>query len=198
MCIELQTMMLSSIRSLLVVGSLLVPVALPAQQQLELFEIRNNDLYWSNTYIYKGNADSLRREVVQMLKSKFYTFNVTRNETGYNGEIKHYTVDCKRYGRRYASTPGIYWEGEWSGKFIVEITDDAYRVTVYALYAEKMEKSPPYHRMDKIVGGRFIDKVTTNDRSRFRKSEHPNITLMSASLKDQFDISRTVLPQGTD
>ena len=167
-------------------------------QQYALFEIRNNDLYWQNTYKYNGPADSLRRHVVQMLKSKFFTFNVVRNETGYNGELKHYRIDCKKYGRRYANTPTIYWEGEWSGKFIVEIAESAYRVTVYALYAERMEKAPAYHRMDKIVGGRFIDQVTKHDRTSFRKNELHNVTLMSASLSDEFDISNTVAPIGTD
>src|SRR5205085_10923017 len=74
-------------------------------QQYDLFEIRDNDLYWHNTYQYSGNADSLRREVVQMLKSKFYTFNVIRNEAGYNGELRHYKIDCRKYGRKFFSTP---------------------------------------------------------------------------------------------
>jgi hypothetical protein len=166
-------------------------------QKYDLFEISNDDLYWHNTYKYPGSADSLRREVVQMLKSKFFTFNVIRNETGYNGEIKHYSIDCKRYGRRYATTPGVYWEGEWTGKFIVEVADDAYRVTVYALYGEKKEKKPlPYHRMTHAIGGRFIDLVTRSDHSGFRKTELSNVALMSASLKDAFDITRTVVPQG--
>src|SRR5438046_3051281 len=74
-----------------------------AAQQYDLFEIRDNDLYWHNTYKYSGNADSLRREVVQMLKSKFFTFNVIRNEAGYNGELRHYKVECRKYGRRFFS-----------------------------------------------------------------------------------------------
>src|SRR5438128_5590090 len=90
-------------------------------QQYELFELTGGDIYWRNTYEYTGTQDSLRREVVQMLKSKFYTFNVIRNQTGYNGEISHYVVDCRRYGRRYGNTPRIYWDGEWTGKFIVDV-----------------------------------------------------------------------------
>ena len=133
-----------------------------------------------------------------MLKSKFYTFNVVRTETGYNGELRHYKINCKRYGRKFATTPGIYWEGEWTGKFIVEVADDAYQVTVYALYSEKMEKAQSYYRLDRIVRGRFIDKVTKNEGSSFRKSELSNVALMSASLKDEFDIRRTVIPQEVD
>jgi hypothetical protein len=182
----------------LVVVLLLLTTSVVQAQQFDLFEIRDNDLYWHNTYNYSGNADSLRREVVQMLKSKFFTFNVVRTETGYNGELRHYTIDCKRYGRRYATTPGIYWEGEWTGKFIVEVAESGYRVTVYALYAEKLQKAPSYHRMAQMTGGRFIDQVTRDDRSNFRKTELGNVTLVSASLRDAFDITKTVPPQGAD
>jgi len=42
--------------------------------KFDAFEIVGEDLYWRNTYNYNGHADSLRREVVQMLKSKFFTF----------------------------------------------------------------------------------------------------------------------------
>jgi len=182
----------------IVLLALLLPGSASLAQEHDLFKIHDNDLYWHNTYRYSGESDSLRREVVQMLKSKFFTFNVVRTEGGYNGEIKHYTIDCKRYGRRYASTPTVYWEGEWSGKFIVEVIDNAYRVTVYALYAERIEKPPSYHRMDRIVGGRFVDLVTRTDRSGFRKNELPNVTLMSTSLKEAFDVSKTVIPQGID
>lgn len=160
----------------------------------ELFRIEQNDLYWTNTYDYPGTMDSLRREVVQMLKSKFFTFNVIRNETGYNGEIKHYKVDCKRYGRSYFNTPRMYWYGEWTGKFIVEVMDNYYRVTVYALYAEKFLPAANNNRGQRITTGRYIEAVTKKDRFTFRKSELGNLELMSLSLKDAFDIKNTVVP----
>jgi hypothetical protein len=162
-------------------------------QQYDLFEITDGDVYWRNTYEYAGNQDSLRREVVQMLKSKFYTFNVIRNQTGYNGEINHYVVDCRRYGRRYGNTPRIYWDGEWTGKFIVDVYDGSYRVTVYALYAEKVERTG-YYKTETTKRGRYIDIVTRKDKSGFIKGELHNMALLSMSLKDQFDIKKTVIP----
>ncbi|MCU0368960.1 MAG: hypothetical protein MUF39_09030, partial [Cyclobacteriaceae bacterium] len=105
-------------------------------QKFDSFEIRNNELVWQYTYQYPGAEDSLRREVVSMLKSKIFTQHVVRNELGYNGELRHYSVDCERYGRKYNNTPLIYWSGEWSGKFIIEITENHYRVTIYGLYFE--------------------------------------------------------------
>jgi hypothetical protein len=162
-------------------------------QQFDLFEIRTNELYWHNTYKYSGSADSLRREVVQMLKSKHFTFNVIRNEAGYNGEIRHYKVDCKRYGRRYFSTPRMYWHGEWTGKFVVEVFDHHYRVTVYGLYAEKFERADN-HRSERITQGRYLDVVAKKDYSDFKTSEHHNMALMSLGLKDEFDIKNTVSP----
>jgi len=162
-------------------------------QQYELFEITGGDVYWRNTYEYSGNQDSLRREVVQMLKSKFFTFNVIRNQTGYNGELEHYVVDCKRYGRRYSNTPRIYWDGEWTGKFIVDVFENSYRVTVYALYAEKVEQTG-YYKTQTTKRGRYIDIVTRKDKSGFLKGELHNMTLLSMSLKDQFDIRKTVIP----
>lgn len=166
-----------------------------AAQQYDLFEIRDSELYWHNTYKYTGSADSLRREVVQMLKSKFFTFNVIRNEAGYNGELRHYKVDCRKYGRHFFTTPRMYWEGEWTGKFVVEIFDDHYRVTVYALYAEKVEKTG-YYKTERVTQGRYLDVVSRKDKSDFKRSEHHNLALMSLSLKDNFDIKNTVSPLG--
>jgi len=160
----------------------------------ELFRVEQNDLYWTNTYNYSGSSDSLRHEVVQMLKSKFFTFNVIRNETGYNGEIRHYKVDCKKFGRNYFNTPRMYWYGEWTGKFIVEVLDNHYRVTVYALYAEKFQPAGNNNRGTRITTGRYIEAVTKKDRITFKKAEFPNLHLMSLSLLDQFDIRNTVIP----
>ncbi len=163
-------------------------------QKYELFRIEQNDVYWTSTYSFQGSADSLRREVVQMLKSKFYTFNVVRNEDGYNGELKHYKVDCKRFGRRYGNTPRMYWYGEWTGKFIVEVLDNHYRVTVYALYAEKFQPAGNNNRGQRISTGRYIEAVTKKDRMTFKKGEYANLDLMNLSLKAEFDIRNTVIP----
>ncbi len=184
---------------ILLIGTLLLISQVHAQDEsgisrYELFRVEQNDLYWSHTYQFKGSADSLRREVVQMLKSKFFTFNVIRNENGYNGEIKHYKVDCKRYHRTYYNTSRMYWYGEWTGKFVVEVLDNFYRVTVYALYAEKFQPAGNNNRGQKLITGRYIESVTKKDRKTFRKHEYANLDLMSLSLKDAFDIRNTVVP----
>lgn len=163
-------------------------------QQYDLFEVNDEEVFWRNTYKYHGSADSIRREVVQMLKSKFFTFNVIRNETGYNGEIRHYHVDCRRYGRIYFNTPRIYWEGEWTGKFIVDVNDHQYRVTVYALYVETPKRPGRYERTDLVTRGRYYNLVLRKHKHTFKKSELANMALMSLSLKDNFDISNTTLP----
>lgn len=152
------------------------------------FEIIDDDMVWTNTYSQPGSRDSVRAAVVQMIKSKFFTFNVIRNETGYNGEIKHYTINCKKYGRSYINTPKMYWEGEWSGKFKVEVTDNYYKVTVYALYYESTRPSGGYYKTQETVKGRFITAVTKKNKLVFRKRELANISLMSISLKDEFSL----------
>ena len=162
-------------------------------QKYDHFEVENNDLVWRYTFDYVGSTDSLRKEVVQMLKSKFFTFNVIRNEAGYTGEIRHYKVNCKDYGRTYLNTPRMYWEGEWTGKFAVDISGNQYQVTIYALYFEKMEQSIGYYRTEKPMKGRYIDAVTKKHKSAFKKSELGNMGMMSLSLKDAFDIKNTVL-----
>ena len=177
---------------LMVVGS--IEGFSQGESKYESFRLEQNDLYWTNTFNYHGSADSLRREVVQMLKSKFYTFNVIRNETGYNGELKHYRVDCRRFGRSYYNTPRMYWYGEWTGKFIVDVMDNYYRVTVYALYAEKFLPAANNNRGQRITTGRYIEAVTKKDRMTFKKGEYANLDLMSLSLKDAFDIRNTVVP----
>lgn len=187
-----------SLRRNILLTTILISVAFTSYSQdelrYELFRIDQGDLYWSNTYNFHGSADSLRREVVQMLKSKFFTFNVIRNEAGYNGELKHYKVDCKRFGRNYYNTPRMYWYGEWTGKFVVEVLDNYYRVTVYALYAEKFQPAGANNRGQRITTGRYIESVTKKDRMTFKKSEKSNLDLMSLSLKDAFDIRNTVAP----
>ncbi len=153
-----------------------------------LFTIENDDIFWTNRYDYSGSLDSLRRHIVQMLKSKFYTFNVIRNEAGYNGEIRHYKVDCQRYGRTYLATPRMYWEGEWTGKFTVSVQENGYTVTVYALYYERPEQSTGYYRTEKLVKSRYIDAVTKRKSRDFKRGEFDNLALMSVGLKDSFDI----------
>lgn len=164
------------------------------RKSYNFFSIKGEDLYWSYTYQYKGSRDSLRGEIVPMLKSKYYTFNVFKTETGYNGEINHYKVNAKKYGRTYLNTDRMYWTGEWSGKFIIEVLDNMYRVTVYGLYGEVVQKNPANFRQERVVKGRYYDIVTRADGKTFRRSELNNMQLMGISLKDEFDIRNTVSP----
>jgi hypothetical protein len=158
------------------------------QTKYNLFDLEDADVYWRNTYAFSGSSEDLRPLVVQMLRSKFFTFNVVRNDAGYIGEIRHYKVDCKRYGRTYLNTPRMYWDGEWTGKFIVKVFADHYEVTIYALYAEKIEQNVGYYKSEKAVSGRYVDIVTKKGKG-FRKSEFNNLDLLSVSLKDSFDIA---------
>lgn len=157
------------------------------------FQLKGEELYWLRDYRVDGGADSVRRLVVRMLKSKFFTFNVVRTESGYNGEINHYKVDCKKYDRTYLNTPRMYWEGEWTGKFIVDVFSDGYKVTVYALYFEKPEKSTGYYKTEKLLKGRYFEAVTKKNGRTLRRNEFSNLALMSMSLKDDFDVKNTVV-----
>lgn len=160
--------------------------------QFDKFELKGGELVWQHIYRCAGAQDSIRGAAVQMLKSKFYTFNVIRNEAGYNGELKHYKVDCKKYGRSYFNTPRIYCDGEWTGKFILEIKDHAYRVTVYALYYESTRMNADYLRTEKVVKGRYIDAVTKRNGTVFQKKELRHMSLMSFSLTEEFGLGSTV------
>ncbi|MBS1979654.1 MAG: hypothetical protein JST74_00665 [Bacteroidetes bacterium] len=163
-----------------------------ALTQYDKFEIKEGELVWQNTYECSGRADSIRAAIVQMLKSKYYTFNVIRNELGYNGELKHYRVNCKKYGKSYFNTPRIYCDGDWTGKFILEIKDHAYRVVVYALYFESVRMGTDYLRTEREVKGRYVEVVTTKSGSEFRKKELQHLSLMSLSLRDEFNLASTV------
>ena len=157
-------------------------------QKYNLFEIEKGELYWRNTYQYSGTEDSLRRYVAAMLKSKVFTRNVVRNEIGYSGELRHYLVDCKKYGRKYNNTPLIYWSGEWSGKFVIEVRENHYRVTIYGLYFE----NKPEHNSRYYTGhprkGFYINEIWKTGKHHFKKHMFSDIVLMSLSLKDAFDI----------
>lgn len=171
----------------------LAPLFIQAQK-FDLFELENNELIWRYTYEYHGSVDSLRKEVVSMLKSKIFTQHVIRNELGYNGEIKHYMVDCKRYGRSYSNTPLIYWSGEWSGKFVVEVRDNRYRVTIYGLYFENKAQPSARYPNNTIRKGFYRNEVLNKGKSHFKKSVLPDMALMSLSLRDAFDITKYTLP----
>lgn len=159
-------------------------------QKFDLFEIENGELIWRNTYEYEGPQDSLRREVVSMLKSKVFTQHVVRNEAGYNGEIKHYQIDPKRYGRSYSNTPLIYWDGEWSGKFVIEVRDDRYRVTIYGLYFENKAQPPTHYPIKPPRKGFYIKEVWKKGSPNFKKHALPDMALMSLALRDSFDIMK--------
>ncbi len=171
----------------------LVPFLSPAQN-FDLFEVENDELIWRYTYEYEGQQDSLRREVVSMLKSKIFTQQVIRNELGYNGEIKHYLVDCKRYGRTYQNTPLIYWDGEWSGKFVIEVRNNRYRVTIYGLYFENKVQPSAHYPIKTPRNGYYVKEVLKKGRHEFKKSVLPDMALMGLSLRDAFDIKQYTSP----
>lgn len=175
----------------------LAPLFIQAQK-FDLFELENDELIWQYTYEYEGPQDSLRKEVVSMLKSKIFTQQVIRNELGYNGEIKHYMVDCKRYGRSYNNTPLIYWNGEWSGKFVVEVRDNRYRVTIYGLYFENKAQPSARYPNNNIRKGFYRNEVLSKGKSHFKKSVMPDMALMSLSLRDAFDIKKYYPPTSVE
>jgi hypothetical protein len=180
--------MISRAFCVFLVGILSFAADAQTPKKYNLFQLEDNDVIWRNTYPFTGAPEDLRPLVVQMLKSKFFTFNVVRNEAGYVGEIQHYKVDCKRYGRSYLNTPRMYWDGEWTGKFVVRVFPDRYEVMIYALYAEKIEQNVGYYKGEKTVSGRYVDIVTKKGKG-FKKNEYGNMDLLSLSLKDSFDIS---------
>ena len=186
-------MLFSSMRYHLLLITILLST-LARGQKYDQFEVSNNELIWEYTYEYPGAQDSLRREVVSMLKSKIFTQNVVRNELGYNGEIRHYQVDCQRYGRSYQNTPLIYWSGEWSGKFVIEVRNNKYRVTIYGLYFENKKQPSARYPNNNVRKGYYINEIWKKGRSEFKKNTLADISLMSLSLRDAFDIRQYVSP----
>ncbi|MEY4931545.1 MAG: hypothetical protein RI909_2269 [Bacteroidota bacterium] len=163
-------------------------------QKYDLFEVSNNELIWQYTYEYSGPKDSIRREVVSMLKSKAFTQHVVRNELGYTGELRHYLVDCKRYGRSYSNTPLIYWNGEWSGKFVVEVRDNRYRVTIYGLYFENKSQPSARYPNANPRKGFYMGEIMNRGKTAFKKNVLADMALMSLSLRDAFDIKKYDTP----
>jgi hypothetical protein len=159
--------------------------------QYDRFQLLEGELYWQHNYEYQGNADSVRQAVEKMLKSRDFTFSVIRNTEGIGGKINHYKVNPKKYGRTYTNTPKMYWDGEWSGKFVVEVGQGHYLVTVYDLEFKSETQSVGHYKPEKVRTGRYIDAVTTNKQS-FLKSEFINLSLISLSLKDNFDLKDSV------
>ena len=163
-------------------------------QKFDLFEVENDELVWRYTYDYEGSQDSLRREVVSMLKSKIFTQHVVRNELGYSGEIRHYQVPCSQYGRTYQNTPLIYWDAEWKGKFVVEVRDNRYRVTIYGLYFENEVQPGSHYPIKTPRKGFYVDEVWKKGRPEFKKSVLPDMALMSLSIRDAFDVKKYSSP----
>lgn len=171
-----------------------------AQEILEYdrFQLQLGELYWQYTYEYPGDTDSLRHAVEQMLKSRDFTYGVIRGKEGYSGKLSHYKVNPKRYGRTYTNTPKVYWDGEWSGKFMVEAGEGHYTVTVYALAYKSETQRVGHYSPEKVRTGQYIDAVTTRNKQSFLKSEFSNLSLMSLSLKENFDIKSTPVESGKE
>jgi hypothetical protein len=159
--------------------------------QYDRFQLQDGELYWQHNYEYKGSADSVRQAVEKMLKSRDFTYSVIRNTEGIGGKINHYKVNPKRYGRTYTNTPKMYWDGEWNGQFVVEIGEGHYLVTIYDLGFKSETQSVGHYKPEKIRTGKYIEAVTTNKQS-FLKSEFINLSLISLSLKDNFDLTDSV------
>jgi hypothetical protein len=162
--------------------------------QYDRFQLAEGELYWQNSYPCDGDADSIRHMVEQMVQSRTFTYDVVRGKEGYRGKLKHYGVHPKQYGRTYLNTPKMYWDGEWSGQFHIEIGDGYYSVTVFDLHYKSETQSVGHYTPEKIRSGSYIDDVTTNNRQSFLKSEFPNLSLMSVSIKDNFDYAYVVPP----
>lgn len=160
--------------------------------QYDRFQLQEGELYWQHNYLYQGSADSLRAAVEKMLKSREFTFSVVRGKSGFTGKINHFKVNPKKYGRTYTNTPKMYWDGDWSGRFMVEVTQDHYQVTIYDLQFKSETQAVGHYRPEKVRTGNYINAVTTANKKSFLKSEFINLSLISLSLKDNFDLSVSV------
>ena len=161
-------------------------------QQYDRFQLQEGELYWQNNFECPGKVDSIRLAVERMLQSRSFTFDVKRAKDGYRGKLSHYHVNPKQYGRTYSNTPKMYWDGEWSGNFFIEIHEGYYSVVVYDLQFKTETQAVGHYKPEKIREGSYVDAVTNNNKQNFLKSEFLNLTLMSVSLKDNFDIQYVV------
>lgn len=82
----------------------------------------------------------------------------------------------------------MFWDGEWTGKFVVEVFDGRYIVPVYALYYESVAPLTDYYKTEKPVQGRLIDAVLRKDGVTFKKNQQANLALLSQSLRDSFTL----------
>ncbi|MGE0770094.1 MAG: hypothetical protein AB7K37_00165 [Cyclobacteriaceae bacterium] len=165
--------------------------AQPGDPSIDLFQLDEEHLYWQCAYPIQGAVDSVDLAVAEMLQSRHFISNVVRNDVGYNGDIKGYEINCKRYGRSYFNTPKVYCDGTWDGKFIVEVKDDFYRVTVYSLtYERTVPRSSNAREMEQKRGD-YRSLVTNKQRTEIKRSERSNLLLMSLSLRDQFDLAES-------
>ena len=169
------------------------PIYTQAQEvlQFDRFQLQEGELYWQHNYVYSGSADSVQQAVEKMLKFRNFTFSIVRGKTGFTGKINHYRVNPKQYGRTYTNTPKMYWDGEWSGKFMIEVGAGHYQVTIYDLQYKSETQPVGHHQPEKVRTGYYIDVVTTNKKSLL-KSEFINLSLISLSLKDNFDLVASV------
>jgi hypothetical protein len=160
--------------------------------QYDRFQLQEGELFWQHNYVYPGSADSVRLAVEKMLKSRDFTFSVVRGKDGFTGKINHYKVNPKKYGRTYTNTPKMYWDGDWSGKFMIEVAQGHYQVTIYDLQFKSETQAVGHYRPEKVRTGNYLDAVTTANKKSFVKSEFINLSLISLSLKDNFDLSVSV------
>jgi hypothetical protein len=154
------------------------------------------DVYWQNDYPNTGTFDSLRKALEGILKEKYFTNNVIRKGLAYEGDIKNFHIDCRKYGRKYADTPRVYWDGYWNGRFHIRLDTHTYHVTVYALHYEWKGSEPSNPRYKGKRKGRYVDLVSRQNRSRFRPSQVHDMMLLSLALKEVFDLKSAGDPKG--
>ncbi len=156
-------------------------------QKYDLFEVDGGQLVWRNIYEYPTHGDSLKAALEKMLYGTSFIKKVSFNGKEFRGEIDNYQIDCKHYGRTFLNTPRIYWDGKWRGKFIVQMVDNYYRVTVYALHFETKKDPFTFHRNPGPRKGYYSKEVMHKDKSGFKQAALADMALLSLSLKNNFD-----------
>jgi hypothetical protein len=160
-------------------------------EKYDLWQLEEGELFWSFTYTLTGKADSILQITERMIRASPFAYSIVRSGKGFYGELRNYTVDCKRYSRNQTNTPSIYWNGTWTGKFTIDVDENQYRVIVYALHYEKPEPTEWYHKKARTTKGSYV-KWVTNRKNQLKKQEFSNLALMSMSLKDSFDLRQSV------
>ena len=162
-------------------------------EQTENFFINGSEVYWQKIFESKKDFNEIKEIIKE--KNNVKITEVTENKI--NGELNNFTMNYKKAGYSYMSTPIILNESnKYSANFTIEFKDNKYRVTVRNVSSKGID-------MYSFSGGLGISSnvSTTLEELALKKGQFKNQFIKTTSkiidvtFIDKFDVENIQLKE---